>query len=100
MPFGTPKQQIQFIVELYIRECPEEFEQVKRAVAMKKHMTRDEYASIEGSEHMRGLYEMSEEMQKRLIQGLDEEALVWLKTLEGGRWFARQFPVFALPNRI
>lgn len=96
---NSAKKRLTNIVEAYTKDFPEEFEMVRKAVEMKRRMTRDEFATVEGSS-MRGLYEISETLQQLIIMGLEEEELLWLKTIPGGRWFATKFPVFALPESI
>lgn len=99
------KKHIGEIVEDYIRMFPEEFYTFKEGMNLKRNLTRDEYASLEGSTTSRGLYEMPETLSTMLVTGLEEEEMVWLKMggkdgHEGGHWFARHFKVFALPESI
>ncbi len=68
-------------------------------------MTRDEFASVEGMFEGRGLYEISETLHGMLSSRLNEEDMTWLKAgglnkKQGGRWFAKTFPQFALPDKI
>lgn len=45
---------------------------------------------------VRALYETPETLQGLLVHNLTEDQIGWLKSKEGGRWFATTFPVFAL----
>lgn len=99
------KKKITRIVKHYIKYFPEEFELFKEGMEAKRHMTHDEFATLEGSSVSRGLYEMPETLSQMFITGLDEDDMVWLKAggkdgHEGGRWFATTFPVFKLPEKI
>lgn len=96
---GT-KNLITRMVKQYILDCPEDFELVKTAIEGKRRMTRDDYASLEGSNWQRALYEIPEELNTRFILGLNEEEMTWFKTKPAAIWFAREFRVFSLPNKI
>ncbi|MHB1086423.1 MAG: hypothetical protein ACYCZ0_01595 [Minisyncoccota bacterium] len=99
------KQRIKKVVSDYIKLFPAEYSIVCKGVEMKKKMTRDQFASIEGMFEGRGLYEISETLDAMLTKYLPEEDMVWLKSgginhKEGGRWFAKTFPEFSLPDKI
>jgi hypothetical protein len=99
------KNRIKKIVEDYKRLFPEEYAIVVRGIQMKKELTRDKYASIEGMFDGRALYEIPETLHNMLAHSLIQEDIVWLKSgghdrKEGGRWFAKTFPEFALPDYI
>lgn len=72
---------------------------VEKAVAMRRHIIKDGLNFEEGAD-MKPLYEMSEIMQTMLVMGLNEEETTWFKSKTGGLWFAREFPVFALREKI
>ena len=93
------KNQIRRLVRGYIRSHKEDYEIVKKAIALKRSMTDQKFAMLEGS-HMRALYEIPEELMQALILGLDEEGTIWMRTTEGGRWFAKEFPEFAVASVI
>ena len=96
----STKQKISFIVRRYIADFPDEFAIVKRGIEAKRKMTRDEYATLEGSKDSRALFELPERLHERLALSLNEEELVWFKSKSGAHYFARHFPVFALPDSI
>lgn len=96
--WALTKKKIKFAVAAYKRRYPDAYRIVCNAINMKRSLNRDEYATIESSD-MRGLFEIPEDLHTAFVMALDEEEIVWFKTTEGGRWFARTFPEFALPNR-
>lgn len=96
----TTKNHIRRIVNSYVKQFPEEFELVRDAVASKRGMTMNDFATLDGTKHTRALYEISETLHTMLVMQLDEGEMIELKTIVGGRWFAKAFPVFALPAYI
>lgn len=98
------KTSIKNIVVAYKRQHPEEYDLLCQAVAMQRKLLLDpKYATSpdagEGSDQ-RGLYEISETLQGALVLHLSDEATTWLKTTEGGRWFADTFAEFRLPQYV
>lgn len=91
-------------VNLYIQNYPAEYRALLDVIAMKKTMTKDEYAKIDGSPDMRPLYELSENLQAEITKALVTEhtdgGIEWWKTKEGAHWFVSAFPQFALPKTI
>lgn len=103
----SAKTHITQIVQDYIRLYPKDFETVKEGIKMQKNLHLDEFASAKlvGAPGMRGLFEIPVELSEMLIMQLSEEEMEWFKAgganrKEGGRWFARAFPFFALPDSI
>lgn len=94
------KNRVVAITEAYIKTYPEEYEAVKKGVAMKKKMLYDDYASLEGQMEARALFEVSEKLQEALIMGMTPEQMAEFSTIPGSRWFAERFKEFALPNKI
>lgn len=92
------KKKIKLCVVAYKRRYPDAYKIVTDAIQMKRGLNRDQYASIESSE-MRGLYEIPEDLHQAFVMALDAEEITWFKTKDGGRWFARTFPQFALPEK-
>jgi hypothetical protein len=93
------KKEIITIVEDYKRNFEKEYKLVCEGVAIKKGMTKDEYHRVDNSS-MRGLFEISETLSSMLTDRLKPDAIVWFKTIEGGRFFASEYKEFALPNYI
>lgn len=94
------QREIRSTVEGYKLIDPEEYKLVCDAVKMRRAMILDpKYATIEGTDQ-RALYEISETLHAMFVATLTLESLTWLKSKEGGRWFARTFKEFALPAHI
>ena len=74
----------------------------KGMVAAREVLKDDKFAqaNVGSSSGMRALFEMPEEVFTALLMQLDEEEMVWFKTKEGGRWFAKTFPTFAYPSKV
>lgn len=99
------KQNIKKVVEDYIRIFPDEYATAIKGTEMLRSMTQDEFASIDGWYYGRALYEVPETLHNMLVKMLPEEDLKWLKEggvdrKQGGRWFARTFPEFAIAQKI
>lgn len=91
-------------VNTYIQNNPAEYWALLDAIAMKRAMSKEEYAKIDGSPDMRPLYELTETLQSDITKVLAVEhtdgGLEWWKTKEGAHWFVSAFPQFALPKTI
>lgn len=102
----TAQKHIRQVVETYIKLYPEEFEIVKEGIKMQRGLHLDEFASAKGTgSDMRALFEIPVTLSEMLITDLSEEEMEWFKAggrdrKEGGRWFAKTFTDFALPDSI
>jgi hypothetical protein len=102
----SAKINIKKVVDTYIKMCPEEYENFKHAMKFRREMMKDQkYGTVGTDSGMRALFEMPVALHDMLINNLTEDQITWLKKggengHEGGRWFARTFPVFALPQEI
>lgn len=94
------KHKIRNIVQVYALEHAADYNSVCRAIAGKRKLTTDEYASLEGSKFARALYEIPEQLHTAFVMGLSEEELSWFKSIPGGRWFAKNFREFSLPKSV
>lgn len=101
------KDHITQIVEEYIRLFPEDYATVVDGIKMTRNTYADDYASAKanGSPDMRALFEIPVDLSEMLIMQLSEEEMEWFKAggadrKAGGRWFAKSFPEFSLPNKI
>lgn len=100
------KYNIKAIVVLYRAEYPEEYAGLVRAVRMSREMLHDEeYATVKAKDatahgFQRGLFEISTTLDAMIVKALSIEELTWWKTKEGGYWFAKAFPEFALPRHV
>lgn len=94
------KKNIETIVAKYKFSYPDDYATTVKAVEAMHHMIVDEFASAEGSPNIRGLYETPEELYAMFIIQLDEDDMKWFKTKNGGKWYAKKFKEFALPQNI
>lgn len=103
----SAKKHIKEIVRNYIRLYPGDYEIVKEGVKMQKGLLLDTKFGVakgQGSE-MRALFEIPADLSEMFIMGLEPEEMEWFKAggadrKEGGRWFAKEFKEFALPDNI
>src|SRR5262245_28567567 len=92
------KAQIKRIVEAYKLIYAEEYRLMLDILRMRRALVSDQkYAQVDKTD-LRGLYEISETLQAQLVHNLNMSDLTWLKTRQGGQWFARTFSEFALPR--
>lgn len=94
------KKRIKVLVESYIKENPLDWDTFKEGVKMTRKFTKDDFATLYGSNDSRALYEMPEKLYEEMIISLDEDEMVWFKSKIGSLWFARTFKDFALANKI
>lgn len=89
------QNKIKNVVKLYKDSFPEEYEIVKSMLEEVRRTQRDEFSTAEGTTLKRKLYEIPEKLDAALLNGLDAESLAYLRTTEGGRWFASANPEFS-----
>lgn len=94
------KSNIEKVVSKYKFAYADDYATVVKAVEAMHHMVVDEFASFQDSKNLRGLYETPEELYAMFIIDLDEHDMQWFKTKDGGRWYAKRFKEFALPQSI
>lgn len=82
------------MVKAYIADHPEEYALVKQAIEMQREVIKA--GMSDHTEDQKPLFEIPQQLSGLLVFLLDEEEGVWLKSREGGNWFAKTFPVFAL----
>lgn len=104
---GGAKHTIRQIVQGYKLLYPDEYEAVVKMVREKRGLLADEkFGTDKSGGSQRGLFEIPELIHQSIVDLLSDDQLLWFKTgtkLEpnaGGRWFAKTFPEFALPNQI
>lgn len=105
MSASSSKKAITAVVKDYIKLFPEEFSEFKKGMTALRAVTRDKFASLDGTKYTRALYEMPETLSNMLITRLDEADMLWLKAggadrKEGAIWFARTFKDFCIPDVI
>lgn len=103
----TAKHKIKIVVQEYKKLFPIEYSIVCDMVKQKRELTMNEFNHIEGTDtEMRGLFEIDEVLNNLIVRALDSEELNWFKMgtqtsrNQGGRWFAKTFPQFALAKKI
>ena len=94
------QKRIKNIVQLYKQMFPQEYKTVCEAVIMQRKLQHDEFASVKG-EHagvsaQRALMETPEKLYMSFANQLDGEELNYFKSVEGARWFIKEFPEFSL----
>lgn len=102
---NTAKAKIRKCVEDYIRDNAEEWTVFKAMMEQNRAALADETFGEAQGTSVRALFEMPVTLHESIVTSLDEEELSWFKAggsdrKQGGRWFAKTFPVFALPSKI
>ncbi len=100
MNSSKAKKNISTIVGKFKFTHPDEYAITVKAVEAMHHMVIDDFASAKDTPMIRGLYETPEELYAMFIIELDPEDMNWLKTKEGGKWYAKKFKEFAIPKSI
>jgi hypothetical protein len=102
MSVELTKNRIRNIVFGYKELFPNEYGNVVKFIANNRRLQENEFASMK-QEHaviQRALYELPEKLSTMLFQELSGEELTYFKSKQGGRWFAKTFPQFALSVKI
>lgn len=94
------QNRIKNLVEGYKKLFPNEYKTACEGVIMQRQLQNDEFASLKG-EHagpgmQRILHEIPEKLYMSFVKELDDQELNYWKSNEGGRWFAKTFPMFSL----
>ena len=98
---GGTKKKIEKLVKEYIQVMPGEYEQVKKEIATYRIGLKDEWAQMEGSEIIaRELYRIPETLHAIMHKKLSVEDDLWLRSTEGGRWFANRYPEFRVTKSV
>lgn len=92
------------LIRTYVREYtitfPREWESFQSAMKVKLNDSKDDFGKVEGSDLVdRKLFEMPETLYTILTMKLSKEDFDWFKTVEGARWFAKQYPQFRTSER-
>ena len=61
----------------------------------RRNRIADDVDFSEGADMM-PMYELTEDLQTKLVLGLESAEYTWLHTKEGGRWFIKTYPQFSL----
>lgn len=103
----SAKNHITQIVDDYKRLFPDDYQTVVDGIKMQREMLLDQkYGQAIGTgSDMRALFEIPQDLSEMLIMNLTEGEMEWFKAggsdrKEGGRWFAKTFKEFTLPQNI
>ena len=101
----TPKakMRIRLAVSDYQTMFPEEYKLLLRAIAEQKQNLKTDYAEIQetrGGSDMRALFTIDERLSTMIGMKLTHDELVDFKTTENCRWFAKEYPQFAITKQI
>lgn len=95
------KEQITKIVRDYMRTFPAEYNAFRNSVRIKKEGQSNKFGLAKETQiELRALYDIPETLDVSMSMLLSEEALQWLRSKEGARWFARKFPAFKVAQEI
>lgn len=84
----------------YQRMFPEEYKDLLKAIQIQKDNLKSDMAEIEGHAVKRALFTISEKLSTMIAMKLDSQELEYFKTLEGGRWFAKEFGQFRISRHV
>lgn len=101
------KNHITKIVDDYKRLFPDDYQTVVDGIKLQREMLLDKKFGIalDTGSDMRALFEIPADLSEMFIMQLTEEEMEWFKAggldrKAGGRWFARTFKEFTLPQYI
>lgn len=94
------KAKIKAIVVSYIKLFPKEFSDIKKFLIEKRELLENEFGQMKTEMLKRILYEIPENLDTMFNEQLSIDELEEFKTLEGGRWFAKNFPDFRITKKI
>lgn len=94
------KMRIRTAVADYMKMFPDEYRDLLKAIEIQKQNLKTDMAEIEGHAVKRALFTVSEKLAAMIAAKLDNEELLHFKTLEGGRWFAKEFPQFRISKNV
>lgn len=84
----------------YIKMFPQEYRDLLKAIELQKQNLKSDFAEIEGHSIKRALFTVSEKLASMIALKLDSEEAIYFKSLEGGRWFAKEFPQFRISKEV
>lgn len=99
------KTKIKTIVENYKMLFPDEFVLTIRQVALNRKAQRDKFASLKKGKFKadfveRALVETPETLNSMFDLRLTDDEKIEFKSKRGIRWFAKEYPMFKLAERI
>lgn len=84
----------------YQRMFPQDYKDVLKAIEIQKQNLKTDMAEIEGHAVKRALFTISEKLSMMIAKKLDNDELLHFKTLEGGRWFAKEFSQYRISKNV
>jgi hypothetical protein len=91
---------IKKIIDDYKRIYPDEFSRFQKGMRIKRDMQKDKFSEVSDEIVERALVEYPETLYKLFKIRLSMEALDYLNSIQGLRWFAKTFKEFTLPGKI
>lgn len=101
----TPKakMRIRLAVSDYQQMFPNDYKELLKAIEYQKQNLKTDYAEItdtRGGSDMRALFTIDERLSTMIGLKLTNEELTDFKTTENCRWFAKEFPQFAITKQV
>ena len=84
----------------YMKMFPEEYRDLLKAIEVQKQNLKTDMAELEGQAIKRALFTISETLSIMIGKKLTQEEQDFFKSLEGGRWFAKEFPQFKITRNV
>ena len=85
----------------YMRMFPEDWKECQMEIAYQKQNLQNDMAEIKGTHNIqRALFSIPEKLSIMIAKKLDLDELNMFKEKEGGRWFAKEFPMFSITKNV
>lgn len=96
------KAKMKAVVTWYRTAFAQDYEAFVEQNKVRKESIYDEYgsAATAGVATMRHIHEIPENMWKQIVQTLAPEEMAWFTTPKANRWFAEEFPQFAIAKKF
>lgn len=95
------KKKINEIVESYKRMFPDEFNLVIEQIKLNRKKQRDKFATLKKTDFVeRALIETPELLNSMFDLRLTDNEKIEFKSKKGIRWFAEQYPMFKIAEKI
>lgn len=85
----------------YMRMFPEDWKECQIEIAYQKQNLENDMAEVRGTHNLqRALFSIPEKLSIMIAKKLESNELALFKEKENARWFAKEFPVFAITKDI
>lgn len=91
---------IKNLVRGYKELFPEEYKELVQVVKENRESSQDDFGTTNTKTLERAIHEISDTLDGMFMKELSEAELLWFRSKEGGRWFAKTFNEFSLVNKI